>query len=77
MITDMRKRGGIAKNEAVVLQSTTVRKPASRLSDAVVDKTPLDMSSRIVNAGRHAQNHPGRQILRRDYIGELREYINR
>lgn len=73
----MRKRGGIAKNEVVVLQSTTVRKLASRLSDAVVDKTSLDIDSRIVNAVRHAQNHPGRQILRRDYIGELREYINR
>ena len=73
----MRKRGGIAKNEVVVPQSTTVRKLASRLSDAVVDKAPLDMNSRIVNAVRHAQNHPGRQISRRDYIGELREYINR
>ena len=73
----MRKRGGIAKNEAVVLQSTTVRKPASRLSDAVVDKTPLDINSRIVNAVRHAQNHPGGQILRRDYISELREHANR
>ena len=73
----MRKRSGIAKNEAVVLQSTTVRKPASRLSDAAVDKAPLDIDSRIVNAVRHAQNHPGRQILRRDYISELREYANR
>ena len=73
----MRKRGGIAKNEVVVPQSTTVRKLANRLSDAAVDKAPLDMSSRIVNAVRHAQNHPGRQISRRDYISELREYANR
>ena len=73
----MRKRSGIAKNEVVVPRSTTVRKLASRLSDAVVDKTPLDMNSRIVNAVRHAQNHPGRQISRRDYISELREYANR